>query len=201
MVDLTREHGAERVTVAHVVARAGVSRRTFYEIFADREACLLAALDDAFERIAAVVLPAYRGERGWAERIRAGLTTMLELFDAEPGTAALCVVDALGAGPQALERRAQVIDALVGAVDRGRREAPAASAPNRVTAEGVVGAVLGVLYTRLHEGVGTEMKPRWTAARRARAGPRARGTRSRVSTCDSPTARCECSPRSQAAQV
>ena len=47
MVDLTRERGAERVTVAHVVGRAGVSRRTFYELFEDREACLLAALDEA----------------------------------------------------------------------------------------------------------------------------------------------------------
>ncbi len=54
---------------------------------------------------------------------------MLELFDAEPGVAALCVVDVLGAGPDALERRAEVIDALVGAVDRGRRDAAAANAP------------------------------------------------------------------------
>jgi AcrR family transcriptional regulator/DNA-binding MarR family transcriptional regulator len=151
MVDLTREQGAERVTVAHVVARAGVSRRTFYEIFSDREACLLAALEDAIERIAGVVVPAYRAERAWGDRIRAGLTAMLEMFDAEPGAAALCVVDALGAGPSALERRAEVTDVLVGVIDRGRRDAQAASPPNRVSAEGVVGAVLGVLYTRLRE--------------------------------------------------
>ena len=151
MVDLTHEQGAERVTVAHVVARAGVSRRTFYELFDDREACLLAALNEALERIADAVLPAYRGERGWSERIGSGLTAMLEFFDSEPSTAALCVVDALAAGPEALERRARVIDTLVGAVDRGRREAAAPAGLNRVTAEGVVGAVLGVLYTRLRE--------------------------------------------------
>lgn len=78
MVDLTHEQGAERVTVAHVVARAGVSRRTFYELFDDREACLLAALNEALERIADAVLGAYRGERGWSERIGAGLTAMLD---------------------------------------------------------------------------------------------------------------------------
>jgi AcrR family transcriptional regulator len=151
MVDLTRERGAERVTVAHVVARAGVSRRTFYELFEDREACLLAALDEAFELIEHAVLAAYRSERGWAARIGAGLTAMLERFDAEPAAATLCVVDSLAAGPEALERRARVVDALVGAVDRGRREATAPAALSRVTAEGVVGAVLGVLYTRLRE--------------------------------------------------
>ncbi len=151
MVDLTRERGAERVTVAHVVSRAGVSRRTFYEIFADREACLLAALDEAIEQIAAAVLPAYQRDRAWLGRIRAGLTAALKFFDEQPAVAALCVVDALGAGPAALERRAVVLDALVSAVDRGRREAPAGNGLNRVAAEGVVGAVLGVLHTRLRE--------------------------------------------------
>ncbi len=151
MVDLTRERGAERVTVAHVVSRAGVSRRTFYEIFADREACLLAALDEAIEQIAAAVLPAYQRDRAWLARIRAGLTAALKFFDEQPAMAALCVVDALGAGSAALERRARVLDALVSAVDRGRRDAPAGNGLNRVTAEGVVGAVLGVLHTRLRE--------------------------------------------------
>ncbi len=188
MVKLTRERGAERVTVAHVVARAGVSRRTFYEIFADREACLLAALELGLERVEQAVVPAYRAEHGWCERIRAGLTALLEIFDEEPETAALCVVDTQGAGPGALERRAQVIDKLVDAVDRGRREArtvpsrapsmergsdslgaqasprPQASqvrdeqratawsgpvGASRITAEGVVGAVLAVLHARL----------------------------------------------------
>jgi AcrR family transcriptional regulator len=156
MVDLTREQGAERVTVAHVVARAGVSRRTFYELFDDREACLLAALDESLARITEAVLPAYRGEQGWIERIRAALTAMLAFFDEEPGMAALCVVDALGAGPEALARRARVIDVLVSAVDRGRREASTPNALNRMTAEGVVGAVLGVLHTRLRE---LDLKP------------------------------------------
>lgn len=151
MVDLTRERGAERVTVAHVVGRAGVSRRTFYELFEDREACLLEALDDALGRIEEAVMPAYRHERGWSQRIGAGLTAMLEYFDADPATAALCVVDSLAAGPEALERRAVVVDALVSAVDRGRREAGTQTGLNRVIAEGVVGAVLGVLYTRLRE--------------------------------------------------
>jgi AcrR family transcriptional regulator len=151
MVDLTRELGAERVTVAHVVARAGVSRRTFYEIFSDREACLLAALDDAIEQIAVAVLPAYESERTWQGRMRAGLTAMLTYIDEQPGPAALCVVDSLGAGAAALERRARAVEALVDAVDSGRREAKGVRGLNRVTAEGVVGAVLGILHTRLRE--------------------------------------------------
>jgi AcrR family transcriptional regulator len=149
MVDLTRELGAERVTVAHVVARAGVSRRTFYEIFSDREACLLAALDEAIEQIAEAVLEAYESERTWQGRMRASLTAMLAHFDEQPGPAALCVVDALGAGPAALGRRDRAVDAMVEAVDSGRREAKGVRGLNSVTAEGMVGAVLAILHARL----------------------------------------------------
>jgi AcrR family transcriptional regulator len=151
MVALARESGPERVTVAHVVSSAGVSRRTFYELFEDRETCFLAALDQAIERMAARVVPAYRGERGWCEQIRAGLAALLECLEEDPNRGALCVIDALAAGPRALERRARVVEKLVGAVDRGRRELPGEMALTRFTAEGVVGAVLSVLHTRLHE--------------------------------------------------
>jgi DNA-binding MarR family transcriptional regulator len=62
------------------------------------------------------------------------------------------VVDALGAGPRALERRERVVKALIGAVDEGRREARGGARPTRLTAEGVVGAVLAVLHARLSQG-------------------------------------------------
>jgi AcrR family transcriptional regulator len=59
MTEVAAERGAGNVTVAHVVSRSGVSRRTFYELFDDREACFLAAFDDALQRIAARVVGAY----------------------------------------------------------------------------------------------------------------------------------------------
>src|SRR6476660_10312168 len=59
MIDVVSERTRANATVAHVVARSGVSRRTFYEHFEDREDCFLAAFDDAIEKIAAVVIPAY----------------------------------------------------------------------------------------------------------------------------------------------
>jgi hypothetical protein len=62
---------------------------------------------------------------------------------------ALCIVDALGAGPVALERRTQVVGVLIDVVHEGRREARGATKPTRLTAEGVVGAVLAVLHARL----------------------------------------------------
>jgi AcrR family transcriptional regulator/DNA-binding MarR family transcriptional regulator len=149
MVEVARERGAGHATVAHVVARSGVSRRTFYELFADREACFIAAFDQAVQRAAQRVVPAFEGGASWCTRIRAGLGALLEFLDDEPGLAMLCVVDALGGGPRVLERRARVVTALVDAVDAGGARTGGGFRPTRLTAEGVVGAVLGVLHTRL----------------------------------------------------
>jgi AcrR family transcriptional regulator/DNA-binding MarR family transcriptional regulator len=145
------ERGAGATTVAHIVARAGVSRRTFYELFSDRDDCFVAAFDQAVERVAARVVPAFEGPGRWHEQVRAALVATLGFFDEEPELGALCVVHALGAGPQALEHRAAIIGVLVDAVDEGGR-ASRGRAPERLTAEGVVGSVLAILHKRLSEG-------------------------------------------------
>jgi AcrR family transcriptional regulator len=148
MGELVRERGAG-VSVAHVVARSGVSRRTFYELFEDREDCFLAAFDRAVSRAAETAVPVYRAGGSWRVRIAGGLEALLGFLDAEPELGYLCVVGALGAGPKALERRAQVVQSLVAVVHEGRREATAVRRPDRLVAEGVVGAVLAIVHARL----------------------------------------------------
>jgi AcrR family transcriptional regulator/DNA-binding MarR family transcriptional regulator len=151
VVEVVRELGASEASVARTVARAGVSRRTFYELFSDREDCFLAAFDHALATAGACVLPAYESQSSWRERIRAGVIALLAFLDAEPGLGGVLVVDALGAGPAALTRRAQVIDVLIAAVDHGRDEGKGGrgSPAPPLTAEGVVGAVLSVIHTRM----------------------------------------------------
>jgi AcrR family transcriptional regulator len=151
MGELVRERGPGTVTVAHVVARSGVSRRTFYELFTDREDCFLAAFDIAIARAAESVLPAYGASGRWRERIRAGLEAALCFLDAEPELGYLCVVGALGGGDRALECRTAVVRRLVDAVHEGRLETRGARRPERLVAEGLVGAVLAVIHARLVE--------------------------------------------------
>jgi AcrR family transcriptional regulator len=151
MAAVCAERGAANATVAHVVERAGVSRRTFYELFTDREDCFLAAFDEGIERVAAGVLPLWAGGGSWRERLRASLIELLSFLDSDPGTGRLVVVEALGAGHRALQRRGNVLALLFAAVDGGRAEAKAGSEPSPLTAEGVVGAVLSVLYGRMVE--------------------------------------------------
>jgi len=146
------EVGYARMTVAQVISRAKVSRKTFYDVFVDREDCFLAAFEQIVAQGRAPIIEAYDRETSWREGVRAGLTRMLRLMDEEPGLARLCVLEALGAGPRVLEVRAHVLDELAAVIDRGRSVGGAGTRePPQVTAEGVVGAVFAVIHTRLLE--------------------------------------------------
>lgn len=151
MIEVCAERGAANVTVAHIVARSGVSRRTFYEQFEDREECFLATFDGAIERLAARVIPAFEQESRWRDGVRAGLAALLGILDEEPGMGRLCVVDSLGAGRRALERRAYILKVLIDAIDRGRGATKRGGGLPPLTAEGTVGAVLAVIHARLLE--------------------------------------------------
>jgi AcrR family transcriptional regulator len=152
-VAVVSEQGFERLTVARVTERARVSRRTFYDIFEDREDCFLAAFDEAVAELAGKVVPAFEREGRWREKIRAGLAALLEALDAHPNVCSLVVVDALAAGRSVAERRQRVLDTLSGVVDQGRGEDASAVARELpgLTGEGIVGAVAGVIHARVLE--------------------------------------------------
>jgi AcrR family transcriptional regulator len=155
MAEVASERGAAAASVAHVVARAGVSRRTFYDLFQDREGCFLAAFNEAIAQAARSVVPAYSRPARWRERVRAGLLALLVFCEEEPALARLCVVEALAAGPRALARRTEVLDVLLRAIDAGRTERPArVPEPPPLAAESAAGAVLSVIHRRLVEGGG-----------------------------------------------
>jgi AcrR family transcriptional regulator/DNA-binding MarR family transcriptional regulator len=148
-VALAAESGASKLSVASIVARSGVSRRTFYEIFADGQDCLLAALEDSLAHARSRVEGIYDQRQAWRTRTRVGLHALLCFLEDEPARGRLLVVEAPGAGPQALERRARVLDKLIEAVDAGRAESARGAALTPLTAEGVVGSVLAVVHARL----------------------------------------------------
>ena len=144
------ERGYANTTVADIVARSRVSRRTFYEMFADRAECLSAVLEDALALIEAELNHASLDGLSWRERLRDGLWVILTFFDREPVLARVCVVGALSGGPAVLERREEVLAGLARVVDEGRVQGGArARECTALTAEGLVGAAMAILYARL----------------------------------------------------
>jgi AcrR family transcriptional regulator/DNA-binding MarR family transcriptional regulator len=149
MVEVAAEQGYIGAAIAPVVARAGISRRTFYELFDGREDCFLAAFEWGVEQARQALIEAYGFQRSWRDRVRHGLAALLAFLDSEPELARLCVIEALGAGRLVLARRAQVLNELIAALDAVAPQARGASEKPLLTAEGVVGGAFSVLHGRL----------------------------------------------------
>jgi AcrR family transcriptional regulator len=143
------ELGYGGASVAHITARARVSRRTFYDLFESREDCLLAVLDDAVERIRGEIAEADLTGLVWRERVRGGLLVILSFMDREPVLARVCVVGALQGGRQMLTRREEILAQLAKVLDQGRVESGRARECTVLTAEGLVGAAFAIVYARL----------------------------------------------------
>ena len=151
-VGAIEEHGYARTTVAHITARAKVSRRTFYELFEDREACVAALIEDVLGLLEDELAQAGLEGVPWRERVRGGLVVILGFFDREPALARVCVVQALSSGPRVLERRERILTRMAEVLDEGRREGQRGRDCTALTAEGLVGAAFGIVHARLLRG-------------------------------------------------
>jgi AcrR family transcriptional regulator len=148
-----RQQGYAAVMVGSITQQAKVSRRTFYELFENREACLAALVTDILRAIEAELAQADLDGLAWRERVRGGLWVILSFFEREPVLARMLVVDASHGGPQVQELREQILARLAVEVDGGRKRAGSRAADcSALTAEGLVGAAFGILYARLARG-------------------------------------------------
>jgi AcrR family transcriptional regulator len=143
------ELGYPRATIGRITARARLSRRTFYQMFANRDECFAAALEEVAAAIGGELSAAGFEGLPWRERVRVGVWRILAFFDREPELARVCVVQALRAGPQVLECREAILGQLAAVVDEGRKEGARGEGSTPLTAEGVVGAAFAILYSRL----------------------------------------------------
>lgn len=144
--------GYEETSVERVLVQAGVSRRTFYELFDDREDCFLAAYDDAMQRAFRVVIEAYLECEAPEQRIEAALEAYLRFCAQEPHVARMCIVEVFAAGPKARERRAQAMDRMAGLMEHALNELRGDDKLDRLAAQALVGGVHEVIYLPIDQG-------------------------------------------------
>jgi AcrR family transcriptional regulator len=147
LIEVVQEDGYTALTVGTVIARARVSRKTFYGIFANREEAFLAAFTQTTDRLRLLTTQAYAEQPDWRSGIRSALQQLLMFMDDEPGLACMCLVEALGAGERVLDARAELLTEAARAIDTGRAVA-AKHDPPPLTAEAVVGGALAILHNR-----------------------------------------------------
>jgi AcrR family transcriptional regulator len=148
-VSAVDELGYVDTTVSDITSRARVSRRTFYELFSNREECLAAVLEDVVALVEGELAAAELDGLVWRERVRGGLWVILSFLGREPALARVCVVQTLRGGAEVLGRREEIMAGLAAVVDEGRREGARAGDCSPLTAEGVVGAAFTIVYARL----------------------------------------------------
>jgi AcrR family transcriptional regulator len=146
------ELGYTQASVSDITQRSRVSRRTFYELFSNREECLAAVLESAVERMRGELARAELDGLPWRERVRGGLWAILCFLDREPALARFCVVQSSRGGQPILERREQLLRDLASVVDEGRVEGVRKGDCPPLTAEGLIGAASSIVYARLLRG-------------------------------------------------
>jgi AcrR family transcriptional regulator len=109
VAEATAARGYARMSVEDVVRGAGVSRRTFYELFPNKDQVFLEAYDQVANLLLAGVKAAYEGETGFSARVTAGFRAFLALLEASPAFARMCIVEVMAAGPEAVARRTAVM--------------------------------------------------------------------------------------------
>jgi len=112
MVETVAEGGYDGAPVAVVVARAEVSRQTFYESFANREDCYRAAYEACFEFLCEQVSAAPECET-WSHSVRARLSSLLEALASHPGLASFFLISPLGVSEATAARHHQAFRDLV----------------------------------------------------------------------------------------
>ena len=104
------EKGYGGATIDDIVRGAGVSKKTFYEHFRDKEDCFLAAYEAAADELFERVREAQRAPGPWLERMRGGISAYLRWLAAEPDLARVFLIEVAAAGPRAAERREALRD-------------------------------------------------------------------------------------------
>jgi AcrR family transcriptional regulator len=146
------ERGYGSTRVQDVCTRAGVSSQTFYEFFADKEDCYLAAFGGAVESLVSHVAVAHERHGPWPDQVGESLGAFLGCLDSRPQLARAAMVEVHAAGVQARVRYSEAVEQLAAYLDRGRDHAPPEVAPPARTSAMVIGGVGSVVL----EAVGTD---------------------------------------------
>ena len=161
MAEAVAEHSYGATTIAHVVSRAGVSRKTFYEHFRDKEHCFLAMYDTGIAFVLGRLTEALEAADEPRQRLVEGVRTFLAVLADEPAFCRAIVLEVYAAGPAGLARRRAVLQVFAGRyleVNRQAREQDAGIVPlSGDVALGLVGAILECVSTRVEEGRTAEL--------------------------------------------
>jgi AcrR family transcriptional regulator len=159
MVASVAERGYAATRVSDLVELSGVSSRTFYDLFADKQTCFLQTTDAVLALAARTVADANEEsrERGWEERTVAALRAYAQIVVEQPAAARVCLIEAFAAGPEVLRRMEDALAGFEQLAQRIRLDSPERAGMPAEMMTVYIGAVLEIVRTRLGRGTTDEL--------------------------------------------
>jgi AcrR family transcriptional regulator len=152
MLDLTFEQGYEAVSVDEVAERAGGSREDFRAVFASKEACAIAVLEELENDSLQTIREAYDSEEKWPDSLRAAAYALAGWMDRNPKGVRFGMVDMLWAGELTRAHRDSSFRHYSALVDGGRAVAKDPESIPPFTAEATIGSINEMLGRRVQRG-------------------------------------------------
>jgi AcrR family transcriptional regulator len=157
MIQAVGADGYRATRVADVIARAGVSRKTFYELFDNKQDCLVATYDLIVGEAVRRLKLALRDSDGWPGCVEAAIRTLFASAAENPGALRLSLLEIPAAGPAAVQRRERSVAAFEPFIRDALELAPGEGSVSNLALKAIVGGFNRVLYRRVLHGEGSEL--------------------------------------------
>ena len=157
MIEAVDRQGYKATTVAHVIALAGVSRRAFYEQFANKEDCFLGTYDIAVARAKRRMMDGWMMERGWANRVHRACQAFVDDACRNVKSSRLVLIEGLGLGVKSRERLMRSAVAFERVLADGFRAAPDGVQLPPLGPKAIVGGGRYMMFERLRTDRAAEL--------------------------------------------
>ncbi|MEU5884652.1 TetR/AcrR family transcriptional regulator [Spirillospora sp. NPDC047279] len=153
-VEVVAEHGYPQATISRITRAAGVTKKAFYDHFADRDECFLTAYEQGTDLILARVEDARETAPTWPEGVLAAMCALLSVLAAEPRFARVSVVEINSAAPRVRGVRTRYLEGFRTLLTSPRHGVP--GVPDAV-ADAVIGGVYSAIYLKVDAGRAEEL--------------------------------------------
>lgn len=150
------ENGYAETTIAAIIKAAGLSRKTFYQHFANKEECFGAAYEASLDYLRGGVAGVEAGE-DWGATVRARIERLLGLLAAEPELGSFFLIAPTSVGDQVVERHHEAMRELIGELTAGAPKAAGKGEPAGTREQALAGGISRLVVRKLSAGEAAQL--------------------------------------------